>query len=214
SDYREDGYHPDAIVNYLSLLSWSSASGEEVLSRERLIEEVSLERMGASDVVFDPDKLRWLSARHIERMPLTAVVAAVRTFLTGPSSTLRDDVLAEAVEAVRSRLSAFSEIRDAMGEFYPPAESVDPDASAMPVLEAAIEVFASLADWDRSSIVAALKQVSKRAGRRGAGLYVPLRRALTGRDHGPALPAVLRVQGKQAVLQRLADAAAAARTTG
>ncbi|MBI4410264.1 MAG: glutamate--tRNA ligase, partial [Gemmatimonadetes bacterium] len=57
AEYRRLGYHPDALVNYLSLLSWSSPSGEEFLVRERLLNEISLERIGSADVVFDPGKL-------------------------------------------------------------------------------------------------------------------------------------------------------------
>jgi nondiscriminating glutamyl-tRNA synthetase len=69
ADYRAEGIHPDGLLNYLSLLSWSSPSGDEVLTRERLIQEISLERIGVADAIFDRTKLLWLSARHIERMP-------------------------------------------------------------------------------------------------------------------------------------------------
>ncbi len=210
SDYREEGFHPDAIVNYLSLLSWSSPTGDEVLTRDRLIEEISLERMGAADVVFDPDKLRWLSARHIERMSLPDLVDAVRPFLAGLAKQLDEDVLRDAVASIRSRLSTFAGIRDAMAELEPAADPASLDAGAVPVLLAATDVLESLPAWDLASLEAALKQASKRAAVRGAAFYVPLRRALTGRDHGPALAAVLLVQGKLAVLRRLGDAAAAA----
>ncbi len=83
ADYRREGYHPDAMVNYLSLLSWSSPSGDEVLDRRRLIDEISLDRIRPVDPVFDPAKLRWLSARHIEAMPLDALVAAVEPYVRG-----------------------------------------------------------------------------------------------------------------------------------
>src|SRR5690606_36900751 len=81
AEYRAQGYHPDGLLNYLSLLSWSSPSGDDVLSREQLIAEISLERIGVADAMFDPAKLSWLSAKHIERMPLEALVEAVRPFV-------------------------------------------------------------------------------------------------------------------------------------
>ena len=62
AEYRALGYHPDGLLNYLSLLSWSSPSGEDVLSREQLIEEISLERIGAADAMFYPARLSWLSS--------------------------------------------------------------------------------------------------------------------------------------------------------
>lgn len=209
AEYRDDGYHPDALVNYLSLLSWSSPSGDEVLTRERLVAEISLDRVGAADVVFDPAKLRWLSSRHIERMPLEAVVDAVRPHLTGPAATLTDSVLSEAVAAIRTRLAAFCEINEHMAEFYPDgaAPAVAPDG--IPVIRAASEVLGSLERWERADLEEALRQIAQRAGVRGPALYQPLRAALTGREHGPALGAVLMVQGRDAVLRALREAGAA-----
>src|SRR5690606_18222404 len=61
---REEGYHPDAVVNYLSLLGWSPRDDREVMSREALVEAMDLEGVGASDTMYDPEKLRWMSAQH------------------------------------------------------------------------------------------------------------------------------------------------------
>ena len=80
---RAEGLHPDGVVNYLSLLGWSSPSGDEVLERDRLVREVTLARMNAGDVVYDPEKLRWLSARHIDRMDLDALVEELRPRIAG-----------------------------------------------------------------------------------------------------------------------------------
>ncbi|HEX6069862.1 MAG TPA: glutamate--tRNA ligase, partial [Longimicrobiaceae bacterium] len=78
-EHRRAGYMPEALVNYLSLLSWSSPSGEEFLPLERLVAEVDLDRVGASDAVFDPEKLRWLSSRYIQELPNDALVERVRS---------------------------------------------------------------------------------------------------------------------------------------
>jgi glutamyl-tRNA synthetase len=209
SAYRAEGWHPDALVNYLSLLSWSSPSGEEFLPRERLIAEISLERIGAADVVFDPAKLRWLSARHIEAMPLDALVVAVRPFLDATSAWIADEALPEAVAAVRSHLTTFGEINEQLRALAPSkgmVELVDPAAAT--VVSVAREILAALSEWDRDSLDAALKAVGKASGVRGKALYEPLRIALTGEAHGPPFLAVLLVQGRQRVLDAL-DAALA-----
>lgn len=206
SEYREEGYLPDAIVNYLSLLSWSSASGDELLARERLIAEISLERMGAADVVFDPAKLSWLSSKHIELLSLEVVVERVRSRLEGPAADLSDEALFEAVDAIRSRLSAFGEINAHMAEFFPGGDATLAD-DARPVLRAAIETLSQIDVWKRKSIDDAIRRVGSETGRRGAALYQPLRIALTGREHGPALGAVLVVQGREAVLATLREGA-------
>src|SRR5690606_34792059 len=119
AEYRREGYHPDALVNYLALLAWSSASGDEFLTRERLINEISLDRIGVADVSFDPAKLRWLSAKHIERMGLAELVEAVTPFIDRERYPLSDEAIPIVVEAVRSHLSVFSEINDHLDPFFP-----------------------------------------------------------------------------------------------
>src|SRR5690606_39171599 len=122
ADYRRVGYHPDAMVNSPSLLGWSRPSGEEFLTRERLINETSLERIGHHEVVFEPEKLRWLSQRHIERMPLPELVEAVSAYVDRERFPLGDDVLPAAVAAVRSHLSTFSEINEHLAPFVSPLD--------------------------------------------------------------------------------------------
>jgi nondiscriminating glutamyl-tRNA synthetase len=205
AEYRAAGYHPDGLVNYLSLLSWSSPSGEDVLTRDRLVEEVSLDRIGAADVVFDPAKLRWLSGRHIERMPLPDLAAAVRPCLAGEFHSIDDERLTAAVAAVRTHLATFSDI-NAQLELFSAAQP--PAREESPVLPVALERLRLLEAWTEPALREAIQQVGRDAGARGRELYEPLRRALTGRDHGPPLPAVLFVQGREHALSRLSAAAA------
>ncbi|MGH7507428.1 MAG: glutamate--tRNA ligase, partial [Longimicrobiales bacterium] len=133
AEYRAEGYHPDALVNYLSLLSWSSPSGEEVLDRDRLIDEISLDRIGVADVVFDPQKLLWLSAQHIARMPLDALVTAVRPHLD-PSLPVPDALLPAAISAIRTHLSTFGEVNEHLASFFPATgNDTAPPADGAPV---------------------------------------------------------------------------------
>jgi nondiscriminating glutamyl-tRNA synthetase len=215
-EYRAAGYHPDAVVNYLSLLSWSSPTGDEVLSREELIEQVSLHRIGVADVVFDPVKLRWLSGKHIEFMPLPDLVAAVRPHLDTRRFPLDDERLAAAVAAARTHLATFGDINEQLEPFFPSAEhssgtaadagrtgSADSDSA---VLMAARRTLEALPEWSDAALREAIQRVGGDVGARGRALYQPLRHALTGREHGPPLSAVLVVQGREPALQRLASA--------
>lgn len=209
ADYRAEGYHPDALVNYLSLLSWSSPSGDEVLTRERLIAEVSLERIGAADAVFDETKLRWLSQQHIALMPLAALVAAVRPHVDAVRYPWALEQLPAIVAAVRTHLVTFRDIRDQLDAFEPPADA----AAAMPrddaeaaTIAAILDRLRTLAEWRGPALDEAVRSAGKTTGVRGAALFQPLRRALTGREHGPALSALLEVRGRDDVLHSL-DAA-------
>src|SRR5690606_14649756 len=80
-EHRRLGYMPEALVYYLSLLSWSSPSGDEFLPAERLIAEVDLGRVGASDAVYDPEKLRWLSSRYIQELTSEELQDRLRPFV-------------------------------------------------------------------------------------------------------------------------------------
>jgi glutamyl-tRNA synthetase len=213
SAYRDEGFHPDAVVNYLSLLSWSSPSGDEVLDRGRLVREISLDRIGTADVVFDPDKLRWLSAKHIDAMSTDALLSAVRPFIE-PRRPVREDALPTVVEAVRSHLKTFSEIDDLLDPFVP---ELDADArarrdaalaapAARAVVRAAQRALADTGAWEATALQAAIRGAGADAGVRGRDLYIPLRLALTGEEHGPPLAAILQALGQQATLAMLRDA--------
>jgi nondiscriminating glutamyl-tRNA synthetase len=204
ADYAQQGYHPEGLVNYLSLLGWSSPSGEEVLTREQLVREVTLERVGNADVVFDPVKLTWLSAKHIEKMPLDQLVASVKPFVDRARFALSDELLRVAVSATRSHLTRFSDINEQLATFFPvTTTSLEVDSN---VLTVAFSHLSGLVAWDEPTLAAAIKNIGQEAGVKGKALYEPLRITLTGHEHGPPLPAVLVVQGRERVLQRLAGA--------
>jgi nondiscriminating glutamyl-tRNA synthetase len=204
ADYRREGYHPDALVNYLSLLGWSSESGEEFLARERLVQEISLERTGNADVVFDPVKLAWLSSKHIEAMSLEKLVQALEPFVDRARFPLDDDLLRVAVAATRTHLSKFSDINEQLASFFP--DGAVPAPMATQVLSAARAELERVEVWNEQQLAQAIKATGQRAGVKGKALYEPLRIALTGREHGPPFTAVLIVQGREQVLTRLLNA--------
>jgi glutamyl-tRNA synthetase len=213
ADYRREGFHPDAIVNYLSLLSWSSPSGDEFLTRERLLNEISLERVGVADVVFDPVKLRWLSSRHIERMGLQELTAAVSPFVDRERYPLAEEALPIVLEAVRSHIATFAEINDHLDPFIPnfdaervaARDTLSGDGRAGEILAAVAGRLERLGSWETAEIGATLREAGKDVGAAGRALFEPLRLALTGQNHGPPLPAVIAVLGRATTLGLLRE---------
>jgi nondiscriminating glutamyl-tRNA synthetase len=207
SEYALEGYHPDGLVNYLSLLSWSSPTGEEFLTRERLIDEVSLERIGSADVVFDPVKLHWLSAKHIDHMRLDALVDTIAPYIDHERYPIPPGLLPRTIEAIRTHLASFSDVNEHLAAFFPskdaaPIASLDPAQKG--VLEAARAQLQEVSEWSEPKLQAALAEAARAAGVRGRAFYEPLRIALTGSPHGPPFPVVLLVQGRERVLAALA----------
>ena len=155
--------------------------------------------------------MRWLSARHIERMDVAELAEAVRPFVDRDRFPIPDDMLPAAIEAIRSHLSVYSDVNDHLDAFVPTLDEeaerardgLLADADAQRVLNAVRDRLATLETWDDGSIGDALRTVGQAIGVRGRALYGPVRIALTGREHGPPLPVIAKVLGRAAVLDLL-----------
>ena len=213
-EHRRLGYMPEALLNYLSLLSWSSPSGEEFLPRERLIEEVDLARVGSSDAVFDPEKLRWLSGRYLQALPQAELVGRLRPFVDMERYALTEDLLPAAAEALRKRISILSEAGELLDTFLGPLspaqrearEIVQQDPEAARVLRVVRRRLEEVPGWTEELIDGAIRAAGAEAGVKGKALFGPLRLALTGEEHGPELWRVAYLLGRGRTL-RLLDGA-------
>ena len=211
---REAGYPPSAVVNYLSLLGWSSSSGEEILDPAELVRQVGLERIGASNTIYDPDKLRWVSSRHIARMPLAELADAALPFVDPACVPAQEYDLAQAVDVIRGRMNTLAEINDHLSLFLvssgPELERVQArlrgEAGAAAVLRAVGDGLAGLPAWEAPAISRAIRAAGKAVGARGPALFHPVRKAVTGRESGPDLGQVLGVYGREETLTRIAAA--------
>ena len=217
--YRDRGYHPDGVLNYLSLLAWSSPSGDEVLSRERIVAETELDRVGGADTEVDPEKMRWLSGRHIAAEPPARLAERLRPFLeeTGLELTERD--LRAAAEVLRGRIQLLTEAADELGALLP-----EPDprgearealkvAGAGAVLEAALAAWSDAEGWSREEVAAGLERAKGAVDASGRAFYHPLRAALTGTLEGPGLDDVAYLLGRERTLRRLERAVSVGRGT-
>ncbi len=208
-DYRDEGFHPDAVVNYLSLLSWSSESGREVLTREELIGEMDLDRIGSSDAVLDIDKMRWLSGQHMRIEPIGDLARRVRPYLTPALRELPTGDLERALSVVRERVFLLTEAaREVEALLVPPtldseARRVLAEPLARSVLVAVAAAWEAVECWTPESVKQAAARAGAELGTAGKQLYQPLRAALTGRLKGPELGEVAFVLGSGEAVHRL-----------
>lgn len=217
-EYGEAGYHPDAVVNYLSLLSWSSADAEEVFTPEELIERIDLDRLGSANPMIDLEKMRWLSGQHIRREPSATLATRIRPFISMVLLGLDDSDLGRLAEVLHQRILLFAEADVTARELYPEPELQSPEAAtaladetAVPVLDQVSRAWGELAAWERAELKAGLASAGLAAGVRGKQLYHPVRVALTGAVQGPDLHDVAYAIGRDRTLGRLGVARDTAR---
>ena len=214
--YRERGYVPEAMINFLALLGWHPHGDKEVLSREELIAEFDIDRVQQSGAVFNEEKLDWLNREHIKAMPIAEVAALAAPFFAKQNIMVRDEALLERVIAVQiARAKTLEDLATASAFFfavpeYEPKLLIWKDSSTLKevaeVLNAARVVINGIAaeDFNRETLTACLPLI---VGERSRGVVLwPLRVAVSGQANSPDPIEIMSVIGKDESLHRI-DAA-------
>jgi len=212
--YREEGFLPQAVVNYLALLGGGTAGGEEIMSWEGMVRRFSLEGIARSPAAFDPGKLRWLNRGHLHTMRGEDILFYARPFLAGLLREGTDEGwLVKVLNAVKENVETLAEINRYIPIFLPDGFSLDADAravltadDALAAVKALKEIVAGMAEVTEDNFTEIVAALKKHTGLKGKQLFAPLRAALTGTMTGPELHKVLPVLGKQIIIERLAQA--------
>jgi glutamyl-tRNA synthetase len=205
--YRDEGYLPEALLNYLARLGWSHGD-EEIFSKERFVEWFDLGHVSRSPAQFNPEKLAWLNQQYIKAAADARLAALVEPELRrrgaqpggGPS-------LERVVALVKERASSIAQLADEAMLFYavdvkPAPGELSPDTlKALRTLKARLGSVA----WERSAISDTIKDVAKTSGLKMPQVAMPLRHIVTGRSQTPSIDAVLELLGRDMVLTRLAQ---------
>jgi glutamyl-tRNA synthetase len=206
TQYREEGYLPDAMVNYLARLGWSHGD-DEIFSRAQFLEWFNLDHLGRSAAQFDEAKLRWVNAQHLKAMDDEALAPLVAERLHKLGITA-DDRLSRICGLFKDRCDTTVALAQWARAFYAPVVP-GADELAQHVTEAvrpAIQTLAAkLSDcpWDKASLSGAIKETITAHGIKMPQLAMPVRVLLMGTAQTPSLDAVLALQTRETVLQRL-----------
>jgi glutamyl-tRNA synthetase len=206
TQYRDDGYLPEALLNYLARLGWSHGN-EEVFSKDQLVEWFDLAHVSRSAAQFDPGKLAWLSQQHIKVAPDARLAALIEPALKKRGAQLENSPdLIKVVALVKDRSQTLPELAEAAMLFYSfevkPLE--DRSAETLQALKQLRDKFAAVA-WQRADLGNAIKDVVKSSGLKMPQLAMPLRLIVTGRTQTPSIDAVLELLGRETVLARLSQ---------
>jgi glutamyl-tRNA synthetase len=209
TQYKAEGYLPDAMVNYLARLGWSHGD-DEIFSREQFLNWFNLDHLGKSAAQFDEAKLRWVNAQHIKATADEALAALVAPLLQAQGFDT-DDRLPRLCQLFKDRCDTLVALAQWCAAFYGPVVAPAEDlaqhvTSAIRPALADLSERLSRCEWTKAQIASVIKDVLVAHGLKMPQLAMPVRVLVMGTAQTPSLDAVLELQGREKVLENLQKA--------
>ncbi|MFY0331673.1 glutamate--tRNA ligase [Bacillus sp. YIM B13410] len=214
--YKNLGYLPEALFNFIALLGWSPVGEEELFTKEQFIDIFDVNRLSKSPALFDMHKLKWVNNQYVKALDLDQVVAITLPHLQKAgkvSEQLSEEEntwVRKLISLYHEQLSYGAEIVELTELFFKEQIEYNQEAKEVLAEEQVPEVMASFAgqlerleSFTPDEIKAAIKAVQKETGHKGKKLFMPIRVAVTGQTHGPELPQSIELLGKETVLNRI-----------
>jgi len=221
TEYRERGYLPEALFNFLVLLGWSPGDDREKMDRDEIIEAFSIEGISKRGAVFDERKLEWLNGLYIKEKPPEELLELALPFLkreglvSDEDVELRRDWLLKVMDLMKERVKKLTDFAELGAYFFRDPEGYeekgrskhwkDP-AAVSERLSLLRGRLSSLERFDAASIESAVRTLSEELGISAAKLIHPTRLAVSGMSFGPGLFEMMELIGKERVLKRLEKA--------
>lgn len=215
-DYRDRGYLPEALFNFLALLGWTPDDGREFLTREELIKEFRIDRVTKAPAVFDPEKLDWMNGHYIRNLSLEELTRRAIPYwqkagMVGQTVTDAEFERLKAIMApIQERIKVLSEVPQQTDIFFAEEVAIDPDAAAkmlasesLPVLAKVKDRLAALGSFTKAEIESACRALQEELGMKPKAVFQPIRVAVTGRTVSPPLFETMAILGKERTLKRL-----------
>ena len=212
--YRDMGYLPDAMINYLARLGWSHGD-QEIFSREELIKYFSFDSVNTSAAIFDADKLSWVNEQYIQSTPPEELAQhlephLVKTAILPEDHGLSPQEIAKVIPCLNQRAKTLVEMAEKSAFFFKKEVEFDEKArnkflteDARPLLEKVIAGFSTLDDFSAENIETLFKKIVEEEGMKLGKLAQPVRVALTGTTVSPGIYDVILLLGKEETLKRL-----------
>jgi nondiscriminating glutamyl-tRNA synthetase len=210
--YRAKGYLADALVNFLALLGWSPGEDRELLTREELVRDFSIERISKSGAVFDREKLNWMNQQYLQKLDSDRLYGLLRPYIEKTPYAGEDEAtLRKICRTVQPALVTLADIAGHLPLFFRPEDKpAPPEALAAIRTDTARKVFLAFKERvnplpaiDPKVFAEVMKSVQKETGVKGKLLWAPMRAAITLETEGPDLGLVVDVFGKDKILARI-----------
>ena len=211
-DLYNDGYLPEAIINYLALLGWSPADNQEIFSMDELIEKFDPTRISTSSSQYDNKKLKWMNSIYIKNMEDNKYLEFVKKYIDSKYdlSDKDEEWLNKLLLIYKDHISYGKEINEDIELFFREDVTLNSECDEFmkdETIPNTLEVFKgeieNITDWSVENISNAINTTKEKAGVKGKMLYMPIRIKVSGQMHGPELPDTIYLLGKELVLKRL-----------
>lgn len=218
-EFRAQGYLPEAIINYLTLLGWGPGDEREIFTLEETVKLFELEQMSKKAAVYDTKKLTWMNGQYLSELPLEKILPEAETFFIKDGLVTKEwlaenkEYFAKLVDTVRVRVKTLQEVADASAYFFKDVEAYDekgvakhfkPEAAEL--LEKCIAALEADEVFDLTSTEAIYNKIAADNGLALGKVIHPTRLALTGRTVSPGMFDVMVLLGKEKTLARMRKA--------
>jgi len=209
-DFLQQGFLPEALLNFVALLGWHDANDREIFSLPELEEAFSLDRINKAGAVFDIEKLTWMNGQYLRKMEIEELAEKAKHQYEKAGISVTDKAkYHRVVEYARERINLLPEIIPQTEMFYRQPELAQENLEFLrsqqnqDLLKFWLDTIGERKDLTDEEITEILKKTSKELGMKGKDLYFPLRLALFGREHGPNIPIIYQLLGHEEFLVRL-----------
>lgn len=222
TEYRNMGYLPEAVVNYLALLGWTPKGEQEIFTEEELIKQFSMKRVSSNDAVFDINKLNWINFQYMKKLDADQLYALIFPFLVKAGyvdaavSEEKKDWLKKVIWFMKDHIYFAGQAAEELKFFFEDMPKItDEDILAVmkeetsgKLLKAFIEDLKALETFDQAEIKKCFNACMKAQGIKGKAAYEPTRIALTGVTQGPGMFEMMELFGREKTMDRLEAALA------
>lgn len=222
TEYRNMGYLPEAVVNYLALLGWTPKGEQEIFTEEELIKQFSMKRVSSNDAVFDINKLNWINFQYMKKLDADQLYALIFPFLVKAGyveesvTEEKKDWLKKVIWFMKDHIYFAGQAAEELRFFFEDMPKItDEDILAVmkeetsgKLLKAFIEDLKALETFDQAEIKKCFNACMKAQGIKGKAAYEPTRIALTGVTQGPGMFEMMELFGREKTMDRLEAALA------
>ena len=215
SDYRDSGYLPEAMFNFLALLGWAHDDKTEIMTRNQIIERFMLEKVSPAPAVFSKDKLDWMNGVYVRTLRPEDLATSLLPFLEKAGLKTDKETVLRLVPLIQERIKVLADAVDLVDFFFQEEMAYDPRlllgkkmgaAASLDALKRVHEVLDQLPTFDEEVLERTLRDLAKQLELKAGQLFGVIRVAVTGKKVAPPLFGTLSILGKERVLSRISKA--------